>query len=82
MTSEQRLAELILDLLDDRAAGASICPSEVARAAGPEAWRDLMGPTRAAARRLVAEGAVEITQRGEPVDPATASGPIRIRRKD
>jgi len=43
------------------------------------AWRPLMEPARAAARRLVAAGDVEITQRGQRVDPSTAKGPIRIR---
>jgi hypothetical protein len=39
-----------------------------------------MEPARAAARRLVAAGKVEITQGGEVVDPDTARGPVRIRR--
>jgi hypothetical protein len=38
-----------------------------------------MEPARQAARRLVARGAVEITQGGRPVDPSTAKGPIRVR---
>jgi len=69
----------ILDLLDARA-GKSICPSEVARAVEPDAWRELMEPARQAARRLVAKGEVVITQRGRIVDGSTAKGPIRIRR--
>ncbi len=36
-----------------------------------------MEPARAAARRLVARGEVEITQRGSVVDPSTAKGPVR-----
>lgn len=75
------LERTILGLLDGRARGATICPSEVARRAQPEEWRTLMAPTRAAARRLVARGEVEITQRGKVVDPSTARGPIRIRRR-
>ncbi len=39
-----------------------------------------MEPARSAARRLVAEGSVVITQKGHIVDPSTAKGPIRIRR--
>ncbi|MFG1927158.1 DUF3253 domain-containing protein [Cryptosporangium sp. NPDC048952] len=70
----------ILNLLAQRAAGATICPSEVARQLGGEEWRSMMEPVRAAARRLVAAGEVEITQGGEVVDPETAKGPIRIRR--
>ncbi len=76
---EQRLAELILELLDRRGDGATICPSEAARAADPDGWRDLMEPVRRTARRLVAEHRVEVTQGGRVVDPATATGPIRIR---
>ena len=45
-----------------------------------EDWRVLMEPARRAARRLVVRGQVEITQRGQVVDPSTASGPIRVRR--
>lgn len=69
-----------MDLLDRRARGATICPSEAARAVDPDGWRDLMEPARAAARRLVVAGAVEITQGGTVVDPSTARGPIRVRR--
>jgi Protein of unknown function (DUF3253) len=46
-----------------------------------EGWRELMEPARAAARRLVNDGSVEITQGGKVVDPSTAKGPIRIRKK-
>jgi hypothetical protein len=46
----------------------------------PEGWRGLMEPARMAARRLVAQGEVEIVQGGRAVDPSTAKGPIRIRR--
>jgi hypothetical protein len=77
---DRRLERAITDLLDDRRAGATICPSEAARRVDPEAWRDLMEPARAAARRLVAAGDLEITQKGAVVDPSTATGPIRLRR--
>ncbi|MFS0713285.1 DUF2256 and DUF3253 domain-containing protein [Microbacterium sp. 2P01SA-2] len=77
---DTRLSDKILELLSTRAAGATICPSEAARAVGGEEWRELMEPARRAARRLVADGEVEITQRGAVVDPSTAKGPIRIRR--
>lgn len=84
---DRALEESIRSLLADRATGATICPSEAARAvasaagaADEDAWRDLMEPARRAARRLVAAGEVEITQGGAVVDPSTAKGPIRIRR--
>lgn len=81
--TDEALAEAILTLLDSRPASATICPSEAARAVGgedPEAWRPLMEPARAAARRLVAAGEVEITQGGRVVDPSSARGPVRVRR--
>lgn len=76
--TDTALEAAILDLLADRR-GATICPSEAARAVGGEDWRPLMEPTRRAARRLVARGALEITQGGRVVDPSTAKGAIRLR---
>lgn len=80
MSTERLLEQTVLSLLAQRAEGATICPSEAARAVGGEQWRDLMEPARAAARRLVDAGEVEVTQGGRVVDPATARGPIRVRR--
>lgn len=79
-TVDRKLEDSIRALLAARAADATICPSEAARAVGGEDWRDLMEPARRAARRMVDAGDVEITQRGAVVDPSTARGPIRIRR--
>lgn len=76
----KQLEATILELLAARAATSTICPSEAARTVGGEDWRDLMEPARQAARRLVEAGEVEITQGGSVVDPATAKGPIRIRK--
>lgn len=77
---DEALETAIRTLLDGRARGATICPSEAARSVDPEGWRELMEPARAAARRLVAAGEIEITQGGRVVDPSTCKGPIRIRR--
>lgn len=74
------LEAAIVTLLDQRRPGATICPSEAARAVGGSSWRSLMDPVRAAAGRLVAAGEVEITQAGTVVDLDGAHGPIRIRR--
>ncbi|MCD2193843.1 DUF3253 domain-containing protein [Actinomycetospora endophytica] len=74
------LAAAITDLLDQRGAGKTICPSEAARRVDPQGWRPLMEPARRAARRLVDAGEIEMTQQGEVVDPATATGPVRLRR--
>ena len=83
--TDRALETAIVELLDRRAGGATICPSEAAKAVGgtddESAWRALMEPARAAARRLVASGEIEITQRGRVVDPSTAKGPIRLRRR-
>jgi hypothetical protein len=78
--TDDALEQRVLELLDARARGATICPSEAARDVGGDDWRPLMEPARAAARRLVARGLVEITQGGRVVDGSTAKGPIRIRR--
>ena len=76
---DQQIEERMRLLLSRAAPGRTICPSDVARSLSADDWRPLMEPTRAVARRLVAAGEVEITQRGEIVDPRTAKGPIRIR---
>ncbi|MFL2000297.1 DUF3253 domain-containing protein [Microbacterium sp. A1-JK] len=78
---DRDLEAAILGLLAHRAATSTICPSEAARVVGGEQWREQMDAARAAAARLEAAGVVDITQRGEIVDPATARGPIRIRRR-
>jgi hypothetical protein len=83
------LEAAILQLLSERAPGKTICPSEAAKLVAGDArekshasrpdWESLMEPARAAARRLVAQGRILITQYDHPVDPATAKGPIRLR---
>lgn len=82
----QRDAELelaILALLAERGRDKTICPSEAAKlVGGKEArrdWESLMEPARAAARRLAAQGRLDITQGGRVVDPSSAKGPIRLR---
>ncbi len=70
----------ILDLLNQRGTGKTICPSEAARKVAPENWQSLMDQTRAAAGRLVAAGKIKVTQHGRPVDLSSAKGPIRLRR--
>ena len=77
--ADRDLERRILQMLGQRAATSTICPSDVARAAKPDDWRPLMEPVRRAARRLVDRGEVEITQAGHVVDPSSAKGPIRIR---
>ncbi|WP_246125446.1 DUF3253 domain-containing protein [Cellulomonas xylanilytica] len=80
-SSDSALEQAIVDLLARRAPDATICPSEAARAIGGASWRPLMEPARAAARRLVDAGTIEVTQGGQVIDPSTARGPIRLRRR-
>ena len=75
---DRALEAAMMTLLQARAKTASICPSEAARAVAPE-WEPLMERARMAARRLVAAGLADITQRGAVVNPSTAKGPIRVR---
>ncbi len=79
--ADRKMEESIIELISKRAAGATICPSEAARAVFPDGWRDRMEDARQAARRLVAAGEIEIVQGGRVVDPSTAKGPIRLRLK-
>lgn len=53
----------------------SFCPSEVARALSRD-WRGLMSDVRRVAAGMEE---VEAVQKGLPVDPLTARGPIRLR---
>lgn len=70
----------IAELLESRAAGKTICPSEAARKlAGSDDFRPLMEPVRARAQLMAEHGTLEITQAGEVVDGAMARGPIRLR---
>ncbi len=73
----------IASLLDSRADGATICPSDVARALAPDPeWRALMDDVRRVAAEGHHAGRLEIRQHGHRVDPETARGPIRIARPD
>ncbi len=74
------LERAIMDVLAKRRGGATICPSEAARAVLSDGWEALMERARMAARRLVAKGSIEITQGGRAVDGSTAKGPIRLRK--
>lgn len=72
---------MLLDLLDRRQAGATVCPSEVARALRPRGdWRALMPRVREVAHALAQQGEVEATRAGSKVDALAGGGPIRLRR--
>ena len=76
----ERLAAAVRALLRHRRPGSTICPSDAARVAGGEGWRDVMDAARSVAAALAAEGVVEVRQQGQRVDPATATGPVRLAR--
>ena len=76
--SPAEIERTILGLLEQRRDGATICPSEAARALGDD-WRPLMQPVRDAAAAMADAGRLEVTQSGRVVDPRSARGPIRLR---
>ena len=75
-----RLAAAMRALLRHRRPESTICPSDAARVAGGESWRDLMDAAREVAAELSREGVIAIRQHGADVDPAAAAGPIRLAR--
>jgi hypothetical protein len=81
--ADAALEAAILELLAARGRDKTICPSEAAKLVGGNQnrsdWESLMEPARAAARRLVAQGRIVVTQHGAAVDPSTAKGPIRLK---
>ncbi len=79
-TDDAALEEAIFKLLAQRQPGASICPSEAARAVYTDAtqWRAAMPKIRALAAQLADADRLVVTQRGVKVDIRTAVGPIRI----
>ncbi|GLP77616.1 hypothetical protein TUM20983_47260 [Mycobacterium antarcticum] len=80
MTPRAKLRDAILDMTRERGPSKTICPSDAARAVGGQDWRGLMDDARDVARELAKAGDVEITQKGNALDPDAAwRGPIRIR---
>jgi hypothetical protein len=79
VATERQAERTILDLLAKREPGKTICPSDAARAIDPDGFRELMPLVRDAARQLVAEGKIEVTQSGKRVDLDKARGAIRLR---
>ena len=91
--STTELEQAILTLLSERTADGdktkTICPSEAAKLVAGDArekekstrrnWEALVEPARAAARRLVTQNKIVITQQNQVVDPVAAKGAIRLR---
>ncbi|MFC1465009.1 MAG: DUF3253 domain-containing protein [Candidatus Brachytrichaceae bacterium NZ_4S206] len=72
------LTGIILQLLQARGTGKTICPSEAARAYAPDDWRRHMPAVRQAAFDLAEAGQIVILQRGKVLDGRSAKGPIRL----
>ncbi|MEM7723691.1 MAG: DUF3253 domain-containing protein [Pseudomonadota bacterium] len=72
--ADDQIANVLMDLAHRRGPDASFCPSEAARALA-EDWRPLMPDIR----RVAAGLPLQATQKGAPVDPMGAKGPIRLR---
>ena len=70
----RHIKDAIERLARQRGAGATFCPSEVARALTDD-WQALMPEVRRVAAGM--EG-IAATQGGAEVDPVGASGPIRL----
>jgi Protein of unknown function (DUF3253) len=76
----QEAREKIIALLEQRDEGKTICPWDAARAlGGDDGFRPLMPLVRDAARALVSDGEIDVTQRGQVVDLNHARGPVRLR---
>jgi len=77
----EALRASILDLLESRAAGKSISPTQAARAlAGSDErqWSRLMKPLRAVAVEMATAGEIVILRKARPVDPSDFRGVYRL----
>lgn len=73
-----RVAMRVLALLQDRGAGKSLCPSEVARdlADGSDAWRGGMADVHHAVDELLSAGSISLSWQGLTLE--RRDGPYRI----
>jgi hypothetical protein len=79
---DKQLRSKILELLEQRAPGKTICPSEAPRATYSHDWREHMESCRQEATLLAHEGEIEICQNGRAVDPDNFTGAIRLRLRE
>ncbi|SLN52804.1 hypothetical protein ROJ8625_02677 [Roseivivax jejudonensis] len=71
---DAEVAAALMALAEKRGRDKTFCPSEAARRLADD-WRPLMPEIRRVAGTLP----LIATQKGQPVDPVTARGPIRLR---
>ncbi|GAB4133531.1 MAG: hypothetical protein Fur0046_04400 [Cyanobacteria bacterium J069] len=74
------IRQCILEQVQQRGLEKSICPSAVARSLGGADWRSLMPCVRAIGAELAQSGEIRVLQKGKPVDPRTATRPIRFQQ--
>ena len=77
-TNNQKIRAQFLELARKRGPGKTFCPSEIARQVEPHNWRARMEEIRSVGQELVADDFLLCTQKGNPVDPKAAIGPIRF----
>ena len=82
LVTDAAIEEKIFGLLATRKEGATICPSEVARAlvSGDDPWRRLMPQIRQVAQSLVQANRLDVTRGGVRVEATSRGGPIRLGR--
>ena len=73
MATDAEIAAVLMALARTRGPAKSFCPSEAARRLAAD-WRPMMPEVRRVATTLP----LRATQKGQPVDPVTARGPIRL----
>lgn len=71
--TDEEIAAVLMSLAHARGPGKSFCPSEAARRLSDD-WRPLMADIR----RVAAGLPLVATQKGVPVAPVQARGPIRL----
>ena len=81
---EKAIEECIMNLVNKRGIGKTICPSEVSRKLyNANTWRSKMELTRTVAMRLVRNGKIVIKQKGKVIDIDNGfKGPIRLSLPD
>ena len=73
------IEETILDLLQNRKDGRSICPTDVAKALDPDGFQRKLGLVKAAAVGMARRGGLWITRKGKPVNPEKFKGVYRLK---
>jgi hypothetical protein len=77
-TNNQMICARLMAFAHRRGPGKTFCPSEIARQLEPKNWRGLMEVIRFVGQELVEGDFLLCTQKGNPVNPLKATGPIRF----